>query len=117
MRLAYEQGLLSHKGLNFFQNWALLYYLYLDRRLKVEDRAAELEQQTFNLYPERWAELYRDQLLGKLQIPNEEGEIPLTEDDLDDLDKFMERLERGGQFTMSGGDAAPDFPRNWGAWQ
>lgn len=115
MRLAYEQGLLNQRSLNFFQRWALVYWIYLSRRIQIEDVNAELEQQTFNLAPDRWVELYRDQMLGKLGIPNEDGEIPLTEDDLDDLDKFVERLEKNGKFSMTGAQT-PDLRNQWGNW-
>lgn len=116
MRLAYEQGLLKQRSLNYYQHWALLYWAYMDRRTKVEDKNAELEQQTFNLFPERWADLYRDQLLGALGVANEEGEIPLSEDDLDSLDQFMARLERNNNFSMSGADTPDDFRTEWGRW-
>lgn len=116
MRLAYEQGLLKQRSLNYFQHWALVYWAYMDRRDRIEDKNAELEQQTFNLMPERWVELYRDSLLGALGIANEEGEVPLTEDDLDDLDKFMERLEKNNRFTMTGAETASDFRDEWGVW-
>lgn len=116
MRLAYEQGLLKQRSLNFFQHWALMYWAYMDRRTRIEDKDAELEQQTFNLMPERWVELYKDQLFGALGIANEEGEVPLTEDDLDELDKFMERLEKGNRFSMSGADAPQEFRKDWGSW-
>ncbi len=74
-----------------------------------------LEQQTFNLQPDRWTELYRDQLMASLGIANEEGEIPLTEDDLDELDRFMEKLESNGRFTMNGGDAT-QYRSEWSGW-
>ena len=105
MRLAYEQGLLRGRGLNFFQKWALLYWVYMDRRNQMEDRDAEMERQTFNLNPDRWVDLYRDQILGKLGLPNEEGEVPV-----------MERLERDNRFQMSGADTPNDFRGDWGKW-
>lgn len=118
MRLAYEQGLLTRRSLNFFQQWALVYWIYMERRVSLEDKTSELEQQTYNLAPERWVDLYRDQMMAKLGIANEDGEVPLQEDDLEDLDKFMEKLERQSKFSMSGAQApATEFPRNeWGRW-
>ena len=116
MRLAYEQGLLQQRSLNFFQHWALVYWAYLSRRIQIEDKNAELEQQTFNLAPERWMELYRDQLLTSLGIANEEGEIPLTEDDLDELDRFMAQLESKNRFSMNGSQTPSDFRSEWGNW-
>ena len=70
----------------------------MDRRHRLEDKNAELEQQTYNLFPDRWADLYKDKLLAELGLPNGEGEIPLQEDDLAALDKFMDQLVRGQAF-------------------
>jgi hypothetical protein len=118
VRLAYEQGLLKGKSLNFFQQWALVYWIYLSRRIQVEDKNSELEQQTFNLVPERWVELYRDRLLGELGLPDEDGEIQLQEDDLDELDKFMAKLESKAKFSMTGAQTIKDFQpqQEWGSW-
>jgi hypothetical protein len=119
VRLAYEQGLLKRQSLNFYQKWALLYWIYMVRREQIEDTEAMLERQTFNLFPQRWNDLYRDQLLAGVGMANEDGEIPLREDDLDELDKFMEQLERQSKFSMSGADTPNDFHREekWGSWE
>lgn len=118
MRLAYEQGLLKGKSLNFFQQWALVYWMYLSRRVQLDDKNSELEQQTFNLAPDRWIDLYRDQVLGEMGIPNEDGDIPLSEGDLDDLDSFMAKLERNAKFSMTGAQTAADFKpaQEWSRW-
>ena len=93
MRLAYEQGLLRQKNLNYFQHWALLYWIYLTRRVQLEDMRAELIQQTFNLFPERWGELYRAEVFNELGIADESQAIPVTEDDLDEVNDFLARFE------------------------
>jgi hypothetical protein len=119
VRLAYEQGLLKQHSLNFYQKWALLYWVYMVRREQLEDKESELERQTFNLYPQRWNELYRDQMLAEMGLPNEHGEIPLMEDDLDELDRFMEQLERQNKFSMSGSSTPKDYQvrsHDWGNW-
>lgn len=119
--------------MNRVQHWALAYHYYLVRRDKLEDRADFLEELTLNLNPDMWIERYRDQVLG---MPNEEGEVPLTEDDIDGLDAFMEEQERAwvkerqfqqtlnGTGTMSGAQAPGDWqqarqaaPLAWGPWQ
>ena len=57
-----------------------MYWLGLDRRTQIKDRASGLERQCFDLFPERWAELYRKDVIG---IPNPESaapdEIPITD--------------------------------------
>lgn len=97
VRLAHEQGLLTGRNLSYFQRWALLYWLYMDRRIKLKDKRSELIQQTFNLFPERWDVLYRDEVLKELGVPVpgevDEGEI-LGEDDIDVLNQFMEQMEQ-----------------------
>lgn len=93
MRLAYEKGHLSQKNLNPFQHWALLYWLYLNRRTEVEDIQAELIQQTYNLFPERWGDLYRSHVLNELGIADEAAEDVVV-DDLDELNKFYEQMEK-----------------------
>jgi hypothetical protein len=129
IRLAYERGLLTQKSLSYFQHWALLYYVYLERRIKQEDTDAMLERQTLNLNPEMWVKFYRNRVMNQLGVPDEEG-VPVTEDDLDDLDAFMSQQEADfqaqltGTHTMSGGSAGGDFksilaqgqPLAWGEW-
>lgn len=92
MLLAYQQGHLTQKSLNPVQNWALTYHLYLTNRLEAEKTDRLLEQQTLNLNPEQWVKLYRNRLLGPAG-PNP-NEVPLTESDLGDLDRYMEEQER-----------------------
>lgn len=88
--------------------------------MKVEDVNAELEHQCFNLAPERWGLIYRDQLLGMAGQPNGEGEIPIGVDELDELDRYMDqeedRFQRiiNGRHTVSGSDQIE--PLSWGAW-
>lgn len=93
MRLAYEKGLLTQKNVSYFQNWALLYWMYIQRRTAMEDTRAELVQQTFNLFPERWNELYRTEVMEKLGLSD--SMIPEGEpvDDLNEIDAYLSRLE------------------------
>ena len=101
IRLAHAQGLLNQRSLNPVQEWALKYWIYLDRRVYMDDKQAELEHQCFNLSPERWGALYRDQMLpGAIGIGNE-PEIPVT--DPRDLDAFYESLN--SPRTMTGAEA------------
>lgn len=77
----------------------------MDRRTQLDDKKAELEHQCFNLFPERWGTLYRDQLLPGVAgatTSTEADEIPVT--DPNDLDAWYENLER--QRRISGADAA-----------
>ena len=96
MRLAHEQGLLTGKNLSYFQRWALLYWIAMERRVMLKDKRSELIQQTFNLFPERWEVLYRDEVLRELgiSVPGEEEEEVLGEDDIDMLNRFMEGMEQ-----------------------
>lgn len=119
MRLAHEQGLLTQRSLNHFQKWALLYWVWMEQRNRGEEMRAQLEHQTFNLNPERWALLYRDQMLGEMGIADENGELQLGADDLDDLDRYMDEQEArfqkvlNGKHTMSANQVEP---LSWGPW-
>lgn len=70
----------------------------MDRRVALEDKHAELEIQTYNLFPERWSELYRENVLGSMgQAPGDMGqafqgekELPVT--DIDAIRDFYDNL-------------------------
>ena len=94
-----------------------MYWLGLDRRTQLRDRASELERQCFDLFPERWAELYRKDVLGSLsEIGGDpsEAEIPIT--DPSRLDDWFESIS--AQRSISGAELAPmgigNIPR--GEW-
>jgi hypothetical protein len=110
VRLAYEKGLLTQRNVSYFQNWALLYWMYMQRRTAIEDTQAELIQQTFNLFPERWSELYRAEIMAKLGLSD--GMMPEGEavDDLNEIDAFLSRLEQGRRWV--GADAL-GLPTDW----
>ena len=130
IRLAYERGLLTQGPLNFFHRWALLYHLYLERRIKMEDTDSILERQTLNLNYDMWVKLYRNRVMNQLGV-GDPNEMPVTEDDLDELDAFMAQQEEefqaqlNGKRTMSGAQSPNDFrsilgqtePLSWGPWQ
>lgn len=108
----------------------------MNRRTQLEDMDFQLERQCFNLNPDWWKVIYKDRVIGTSGA--DEG-IPLTEDDLDDLDRYMEEQERkyrefqqaqshidntiyGTQRMSAGGDDWRDAyrqapPLDWGPWQ
>jgi len=112
LRLAHEQGLIHQRNLNHFQHWALMYWIVMDRRTAIEDRRTELEQQCFNLFPERWMQIYNTTQL--LSAP-EDDEVPV--DDIDELTRWYESIERqrsmGG--AMADGSADPRDGQQWPA--
>lgn len=63
----------------------------MNRRTQLEDMDFQLERQCFNLNPEWWKVIYKDRVVGPTGA--DEG-IPLTENDLDELDRYMEEQER-----------------------
>lgn len=98
------------------------------RRTETEDKESFLEHQCYNLNPDSWLALYKDKMLGQLDA--NDGGIPLTEDDMDDLDRYMEQQERawvkqeqkiqdtiGGKHVMTGSQAAANAPLVWGQGQ
>lgn len=93
--------------MNYVQHWALGYWIYMDRRIQVEDKRAELEEQTYNLFPERWGQLFRDDMLPVLPpgdmghaFAPDEPELPTT---YDDINEWYERMEQPQ--VMTGGAA------------
>ena len=121
MRLAQERGLLHQTELSKAQFWALLYWVYLKRRTEREDKHAELIQQTFNLNPERWEQLYRKELLKELGIKDEDEEdqeedgfkeqgLPLQDSDYDAIDQFLEQQENNAiKRWIAAGQLPPDY--------
>jgi hypothetical protein len=89
-----------------------MYWLYLDRRTILEDRQIELETQTFNLFPERWTQLYQEKTLGKIMSDQGEAEEPVT--DIDMLDQWYEQMvAQGGKQVIKAGPQTD----KWGDWQ
>lgn len=86
--------MLSQRSLNLVQSWALYYWVLMTRRTEIEDKLAELEHQTFNLFPERYDQLYRD------TPPSPEGE---SVSEVADLDIWFEGL--ANQRGMTGQEA------------
>lgn len=114
---------------------ALNYHHYLERRTQMEDADIRLERQCFNLNFERWMLIYKDRLLGEVGMPNDEGEIPVTVDDLEEVDRYFEEQEAlfkqqaaaqeqrfqntlHGKHTMSGApmDWRASEGLEWGRW-
>lgn len=120
VRLAHEQGLLSQRSLNRVQRWALLYWLYMDRRTQTQDRRDQVKDETFHLFPERWAQLYEGEMRAELGLEGvqAEPEVPVT--DVSELDKWYESVSRGEKRTMNGSQIPPgsgNYWQDWGPWQ
>lgn len=100
IRLADAKGHLAHRSLSRFQDWALEYRIYMDRRAEREDEDRWLERQCLNLSPDRWRELYETE--EPMTPFGLEEEIPV--DDLDEIDAWYRDMDSAR--TMSGADAA-----------
>lgn len=113
--MAHAQGLLTRPSLNQVQTWALQYWIYMERRGQLDDKQAELELQTWNLFPERWGQLYRDQMLGtpankashadRGEAFGGEAEIPVTVNEIDKVTAWYDGHQQARRF--SGADIAP----------
>lgn len=86
-----------------------MYWIYMDRRTRMEDKRAELEQQCFHLFPDRWRDLYYTQFFHQDSIFGDEEEIPVT--NIDELDQFMAQLEQ--KRFMTGADLPPTEEGRW----
>jgi len=115
--LAHEQGLLHQPELNRFQYWALLYWIGMQRRMSREDRDAMLEIQTYNLFPERWEQLYSGQVFSVMAPPKVDEEEDVT--DPEEIIRFFDNPEN--TMVMSGADVpdtdlATGGDEEWGEW-
>jgi len=93
--------------------FALIYWTYLERRTQLEDRQEEMEAQTFNLFPERWSQLYRDKAMAEVGMDDEIGEQPVT--DTEALDQWYEQMVARGGLQVATGAMVRD--QEWGDWQ
>lgn len=119
MRLAYEQGLLTRKNPTRIQQWALLYWFYMDRRTQREQEHSFLMQQTLNLAPDRWEELgYREEMLRMLGLTEEDVQeqqqveegVPFTPEDEDAIEQFMRQQDQiAAKRWIAAGMLSPDF--------
>lgn len=99
--------MLNKPSLNPVQDWALQYWIHMDRRVYIEDKHAELELQTFNLFPERWGEVYREDMLpglgggqkaGDIGVAFDgEAEIPVT--DIDSINEWYDGISKSRGLT------------------
>lgn len=105
VRLAYEQGCLRTRNPNPFQRWALSYWIYMDRRVHMDDVRSIQELQTFELFPDRWRALhlpgYDNETIGGEEYEGVKEFYP------SDIDAFLARVERGEFAEMSGAEVDP----------
>jgi hypothetical protein len=81
-----------------------MYYLYMERRIRMEDKRVELEQECLYLFPERWKQIHLADYYPTDSYGSTYDEVPVN--DIDEIDQFMEQL---GQIkTMSGADIDED---------
>lgn len=115
VRLAHEQGLLHKPDLNHFQHWALMYWVYLDQRTQNETLRDQLEIQTFNLFPDRWVQLYQGRADSILTpAPDEDQESPV--DDIDEINAWYEQMEQQRFMSGAGSHSGTQPPEEWGEW-
>lgn len=100
--------MLGKPSLNPVQAWALGYWIYLEDRTRWEDKHTELKLQTYNLFPERWRDLYKPEAIGNvttsMAAPGDRGvafdgepELPVT--DRDELNAFYESRDQKRTIT------------------
>jgi len=95
VRLAYEQGLLRGPSITPYQRWALEYMMSFKRWFLTDVQRSALKDLLFMLDPQRWKELF----LPRPEV--EDDGVPITEDDLDDIGKLLDELDRGGTVVAS----------------
>lgn len=101
MRLARHQGLLSGADLNPFQKWALRYSVHMDRRVELRDREDALQRLTWYLEPSRYRDLFLAGVFDDPESPaDDEADGGEGVNDVDELDRYFDRLE--ARRTMTG---------------
>jgi hypothetical protein len=96
---------LSTPDPTFLQRFALRYYLYMSRRLELQDREDNLQQQLWYNDPERYQWLFIHGLIGdRDDQQGVDGEESQEEEmgvyDLDVMDSYFEQLDE--KRTMTG---------------
>lgn len=113
--------MLSTPDPNLFQRFALRYYLRMSRRLDLQDREDNLQQQLWYNDPERYQWLFMHGLIGDReedQRGDVDGEESHEEEmgvfDLDVVDSYFEHLDE--KRTMTGAHVFGQMAANEGAW-
>lgn len=100
VRLAYERGYLNTKNPNKIQRWGLVYWIYMDRRQRMEDVRAIQELQTFELNFDRWKWLHG--YTDKEMVDGEEYGGVFDPREVDDfLEKYGNTLETPREMSYS----------------
>lgn len=94
MRLAYAKGCLTHRGTTRLQDWAILYYLTMERRQNREDEENRLKTTTFLLNPDRFREVFLP------ENGEDEEETPVT--DLSVMEQYLNDLDKPRVTTLQG---------------
>lgn len=81
--------------------WALQYWLYMERRLVVEDAEAALEAHCSVMWPERWKQVYGNRGGDMGEAFDGEEELPVT--DISELDRWYAGLDE--RRVMTGAEA------------
>lgn len=98
--MAHTQGILTRPSLNRVQEWALSYFLEMERRTFIEDKEAELERHLLNVNPEAWQRRHDEE-----EFQKQLDELPVQNPR--DLDRWVANL--GKTKTMSAANV-PDEP-------
>jgi hypothetical protein len=97
--MAHAQGILTQPSLNRVQNWALSYFLEMERRVFIEDKEAELERHLLNVDPERWKRMQDEE-----EFARQLDELPVQNPR--DLDRWVANL--GQKKSMSVADVSDE---------
>ena len=100
--LAYEQGFLSKEGLTRLQQWALSYYLVMQRRRENEhlkaigDLRGEIHKLSFITNPKLYDAINKPETAD-----SEEESMPISASELGDFDKMLDQLDDIKSTTFS----------------
>ena len=93
------------RSISRWQQHALAYALYLEERTQAEAKAIEIERMTLNLAGyDRWVEIYAPPEFEPQPLSFGGRDVEEVVDDIDEIDRYFERLQSGEKFSMSGAD-------------
>lgn len=104
MRLAYEQGLLSGRSLNWCQWWASVYHMSVKRWFKAEVRDDFLKRFTLITDQKRYVELYAPDLNRLAQDIDPDDLVPVLPEDFDSVEDYLNNLDQKRVATGAMGD-------------
>lgn len=93
IRLAKEQGLLNQRNLTPFQHFALIYFLAMDRKQKMDDEEGFIKHVAAVMNPVRFREVYLSDSIPMNDF-NEAPGYEVQPEDFSEIDRYLNSLDK-----------------------